>query len=379
MSLNQLQDFYKKTVSIAWGAGAGNFYVSTKPTPTSGYLVLSPSSSTLREVVRYTGTGTDASGDYVTIASVGDRGLGGTTAQTHQIGESVRMNITAEHWADLITEMALKYGAGSVVPDPVIFSDVANKNYVDSVMSGLIGTATEIVAGGAKVSHNQGTKPRARATYIREQDTPDKTLKVAPIALTFIDKIVAYAGGNTPNFIDPALGGDFAIALQPANGETITVTVDGVATVLTFVTTIGASAGNILIGASATTARANLVGFLNNPSVTSATQVAVTGTNLTAIQKLSATDDLSLNAFIRVTNTSTTTFSILEVPFIFINNSTSSPEASVVKAEEAFSVVPSACVAYNEITPPDFIILNPACPTVKVCPATATVGFPRPK
>ena len=101
MSLNLLQDFFRQTVSIAWTTGAGNKYVSVKPTIANGYLVLSPSNSTLREIVRYTGTGTDANGDYVTIAVAGDRGLGGTTNQVHAVGEAVRMNFTAEHWADL--------------------------------------------------------------------------------------------------------------------------------------------------------------------------------------------------------------------------------------------------------------------------------------
>lgn len=105
MSLNQLQDFYKKTISVDCGAGAGNIYVSTKPSVSNGYLVISPTNTTLREIIRYTGTGTDTTGDYVTVANASDRGLGGTTAQSHKSGESVRMNITSLVWADLITEI----------------------------------------------------------------------------------------------------------------------------------------------------------------------------------------------------------------------------------------------------------------------------------
>lgn len=189
---------------------------------------------------------------------------------------------------------------------------LATKGYVDSTLSGGVGTAGPALHGTSRLSKDQGAKQKARSTWAREQDTPDKTIKVESFRLISTDKVVNYSGGNTPNFIDPALGGDLDIALQPANGETVTITVDGVATILTFVTTIGVSAGNILIGASATTARANLVAFLNNPSVTSATQVAVTGANLTAIQKLSATDDLSLKAFIRVKDPTSTSFSVSE-------------------------------------------------------------------
>lgn len=203
----------------------------------------------------------------------------------------------------------LKYDTDPVIND---VKQLVTKKYTDDIILGSVGTASELLNGTVRLSKNQGAKQKARSTWVREQDTPDKTLKVESMKLASGDRILSYTGGNTPNFIDPALGGDFAFALQPSNGETITVTVDGVATVLTFVTTIGLSAGNILIGASATTARANLVEFLNNPSVTSATQIAVTGANLTAIQKLSATDDLSLNAFIRVEDPTTSTFSITE-------------------------------------------------------------------
>lgn len=104
MSLNFLQDFFKKTIAVACGAGAGNIYVTTKPTVSNGYLVISPSNVTLREIIKYTGTGTDATGDYVTVAVAGDRGLGGTTAQAHSVGESIRMNLTSSHWADMIAD-----------------------------------------------------------------------------------------------------------------------------------------------------------------------------------------------------------------------------------------------------------------------------------
>lgn len=95
MSLTPTQNFYKETVTVAWATGAGNFYVSTKPTVSSGWLVLSPNNESLREIVKFTGTGTDGTGDYVTVLA-DDRGLGGTTEQTHEIGETVFMNVTAE-------------------------------------------------------------------------------------------------------------------------------------------------------------------------------------------------------------------------------------------------------------------------------------------
>lgn len=93
MAITPVENFYKETIAQDWPVGTGNFYVSVKPTKTSGRLVISPSSSTLREIVRYTAVGTDGTGDYVTVA---ERGIGGTTEQTHVVGETVRNNVTAE-------------------------------------------------------------------------------------------------------------------------------------------------------------------------------------------------------------------------------------------------------------------------------------------
>jgi len=104
MAINLVQDFFNTKVSTKWNStGAGNFYIAILPTPTNGYLVVNRASASRREIVRYTGKGTDGGGNYITIALAGDRGLGGTTAQTHEIGESAQMNLTSEHWADLDT------------------------------------------------------------------------------------------------------------------------------------------------------------------------------------------------------------------------------------------------------------------------------------
>jgi hypothetical protein len=125
-----LQNFYKQTILVACTSGATTIYVSTKPTISSGYLVISPNNSALREIVQYTATGTDGTGDFITVSA---RGVGGTTAQAHSATEPIRMNITAQHWADLNADVATKYGAGSIIPAPTISTDVANKGYVDGI------------------------------------------------------------------------------------------------------------------------------------------------------------------------------------------------------------------------------------------------------
>ena len=113
MAISELQNFYKETVAVDCTTGATNIYVSTKPTPINGYLVISPGSESLREIIKYTGTGTDGTGDYVTIALAGDRGLGGTTDQAHIAGEAVRMNYTAEHQQEIDDTIEAIVAAGA--------------------------------------------------------------------------------------------------------------------------------------------------------------------------------------------------------------------------------------------------------------------------
>jgi hypothetical protein len=100
--LKTLQNFYKATTSRAWAIGTGNRYLSTLPTPSAGYLVISPSDTTKREIIAYSGTGTDSLGSYVTVTT---RGVGGTTEQAHSKNEPVRMNIIAQHYSEVQDEV----------------------------------------------------------------------------------------------------------------------------------------------------------------------------------------------------------------------------------------------------------------------------------
>ena len=126
MSITIPENFYKETISQDWSQGLGNFYVSTKPTKTAGWLVISPSSTTLREIVKYTATGSDGTGDFVTVS---ERGIGGTTEQTHVIGEYVRMDVTAQTIQEISDTMPT-ISSGAVAPSstPSKVGDV----YVDT-------------------------------------------------------------------------------------------------------------------------------------------------------------------------------------------------------------------------------------------------------
>lgn len=129
---NQIQNFFKATISQDWSIGTGNFYLSVKPSTAPGRLVISPSSDTLREIVEYSTTGTDANGDYIVITT---RGVGGTTEQTHTIGEKVRMNITAEDWEDMRDDI------DSIVAAGAVNASVTERGIVE------IATDAEVIAG----------------------------------------------------------------------------------------------------------------------------------------------------------------------------------------------------------------------------------------
>lgn len=72
--------------------------------------------------------------------------------------------------------------------------------------------------------------------------------------------------------------GSVAIATQPTDGDTVSFN----GNTYTFKTTLGTTAGNVLIGANAAAAITNLVAAINSESVTNTTQVAfpVTSANL---------------------------------------------------------------------------------------------------
>jgi hypothetical protein len=106
------QDFFKATITRNWTATTGDFNVSVAPTVVPGIIVISPQSSSTREMVRYTAVGTNGYGPYVTVSNISDRGLSGTTAQSHIIGENIRMNITAEHWKEMQDDIDSIVAAG---------------------------------------------------------------------------------------------------------------------------------------------------------------------------------------------------------------------------------------------------------------------------
>lgn len=85
--------------------------------------------------------------------------------------------------------------------------------------------------------------------------------------------------------------GVLALATQPTDGDAVVI--NGVT--FTFKTTLGSTAGNVLIGASADTARANLEALINAPGTTTANGVALSEANQNKLKRISADDDSTAN------------------------------------------------------------------------------------
>jgi microcystin-dependent protein len=69
--------------------------------------------------------------------------------------------------------------------------------------------------------------------------------------------------------------GALALPTNPSNGQTWTLTINGSAVSGAFVSSIGATAGNVLIGASAAATAANLLALLQSPQATTANGIAL--------------------------------------------------------------------------------------------------------
>lgn len=130
--------------------------------------------------------------------------------------------------------------------------------------------------------------------YPLATNTPSIVLKGVTASLT----TTAIATTNTA--IIPATNGkvgtDFIESLtfpsNPTNGQTLTIILNGTSIQFQFVSSIGSTAGNVLIGATALATLANLLGLLNAPTVTNTTQVALSNGNANLIAYVAATSNL---------------------------------------------------------------------------------------
>jgi len=186
---------------------------------------------------------------------------------------------------------------------PTDDEEFATKKYADDVFTGAIGTASNTTAGVIKTDKANNGKPRTYQTLVQEQATPGMTLKVLPFKIAEGDKIVDYTGGDSPVFTPPQNIGDLGIVIITSDNETVTI--NGV--IFTFKATLSAVAGQVLIGATVATARANLADLINNPNSTNSNHVALSAGNQTLMSGTSAIDDLSSKITIKKTGSTTLT------------------------------------------------------------------------
>jgi hypothetical protein len=168
--INIPQNFYKQLISQDWPTGTGNFYVDVKPTVSQGYMTISPASTTLREIVFFTATGTDGTGDYITI-STGGRGKGGTTEQTHIIGEPVRMNVGAETIQEISDDITAATGnaitAETTAGETHSLTTVAGEVVMVWAKGSYTGTSTASVIS---ISYNAVEKDRVTIDPVNSGD-----------------------------------------------------------------------------------------------------------------------------------------------------------------------------------------------------------------
>lgn len=100
--LLEQQDFFETTLSQNIDNDDTKIYLNTLPAKTEGYLVISQDDASKREIVYYTSLGTS----YINCPATGGRGIGGTSAQSHDSGESATLDGVAEYHNPIIKALA---------------------------------------------------------------------------------------------------------------------------------------------------------------------------------------------------------------------------------------------------------------------------------
>lgn len=254
------------------------------------------------------------------------RGNASTIDQVTDTSELMTVNLEKEA-VFYISDGEVKQ-AGPLNPGEVIGRDVAIKVALDfdaRVFAEILnatydfdtGDLTTLASTGTPITLNSTTVPqfitRAPAKLRRfNQALTDLALVIdsygaSDIEQFLISKNIDIAASTFKNgYAGPIRGAQmyvsenltatalFTAATIPSDSQTVTI--NGI--VWTFKTTLGATAGNVLIGATVDIARANLADAINNPGVTDANHVAVSAANqnLLADQyRLTAVNDNALD------------------------------------------------------------------------------------
>lgn len=190
--------------------------------------------------------------------------------------------------------------------DGTVFAEVLNATYAFDT-----GDLTTLSSNGTPITESSTTVPQMSSRMPAKLKRYNQTMSnmafvtdaigVSNLEQYLMSKNINLAGSVFANgytgtmsngadiYASENLTGEavLSLATQPTNGDTLTI--NGV--VINLVTTIGSTAGNVLVQTNVDTTRANIAGLINNPGTTSATQVA-----LSAEDQLKFTDTLRLVA-----------------------------------------------------------------------------------
>ena len=173
------QNFFSTTLSSTITASDTTIYLNSLPTPSEGYLVIEPDSTTNREIIYYTSKGAN----FVTCPSVAaGRGVGGTSAASHSSGVTVQMNNNAELWTSL-QDGSANTGMHQWFDDS--FADYIKSGGTITQATGLIASVSSGVAyiNGRRLTFNAFSKQvtPAKDTYF-DIVAPSSTDNIATVS-----------------------------------------------------------------------------------------------------------------------------------------------------------------------------------------------------
>ncbi|NBW21919.1 MAG: LamG domain-containing protein, partial [Caulobacteraceae bacterium] len=208
------QNKFSTTLSSGITASDTTIPLTSLPTPSEGFLVIEPDSSTNWEVIYYTsktGYYTSKTGSAVVCTSVASgRGQDDSTAQSHSAGATVRMDTTAGMFEVLQNMSAMTPGSAggtafasgwtlipSTVPNTVTYN--GNRSYTCVINSTDL---TSYVSAGMRVRTTRTVAAPTQCTSLN--GTTQYYSKSSPAGMTFTDdfvvsawvKLSSYAAGN---------------------------------------------------------------------------------------------------------------------------------------------------------------------------------------